>query len=253
MDGKGSLGLDDGASEPRSLESRAPVSNTRVSCRLQLLVGFTIKPMILSSANIPQSDAGYAWWAGNAWFINLSGAHVAHAGLIVFWAGAMTTFEVASLGWAVRVSGEVFDVFPFFVVGVLHQGRRKRQLAAIHAVERPVPLCECYAMKQVEAHRGVEGVSPHFMPYGLALHLDSVAVTWLVMLSVVVFSVAYPVDSLVEYLSDLTITQAIFSEFIPLVGSIFIFVLGSNWLGALVPWSLVPLPAPSEEASAPNE
>jgi hypothetical protein len=126
--------------------------------------------------------------------------------LIVFWAGAMTTFEVA-MGWGVRVSGEVFDVFPFFVVGVLHlvsgavlagwsglhQGRRKRQLAAIHAVERPVPLRECYAMKQVEAHRGVEGVSPHFMPYGLALHLDSVAVTWLVMLSVVVFSVAYPV------------------------------------------------------------
>ena len=32
----------------------------------------------------------------------------------------MTTFEVASLGWGVRVSGEVFDVFPFFVVGVLH-------------------------------------------------------------------------------------------------------------------------------------
>ena len=101
-------------------------------------------PMILSSAIIPQADAGYAWWAGNARFINLSGAllgaHVAHAGLIVFWAGAMTTFEVAhldtqlpfyeqgfillphvaSLGWGVRVSGEVFDVFPFFVVGVLH-------------------------------------------------------------------------------------------------------------------------------------
>jgi len=41
----------------------------------------------------------FAWWAGNARLINLSGkllgAHVAHSGLIVFWAGAMCLFEVA--------------------------------------------------------------------------------------------------------------------------------------------------------------
>ena len=38
----------------------------------------------------------FAWWSGNARLINVSGkllgAHVAHAGLMVFWCGAMTLF-----------------------------------------------------------------------------------------------------------------------------------------------------------------
>jgi hypothetical protein len=70
----------------------------------------------------------------------LLGAHVAHAGLIVFWAGAMNLFEVAhfvpekpmyeqgfillphlaTLGWGVGPGGEVLDTFPYFVSGVLH-------------------------------------------------------------------------------------------------------------------------------------
>ncbi len=93
---------------------------------------------------LPQGDSGYAWWAGNARLIltsgSLLGAHVAHSGMIVLWCGAMTLFEVshlssdlpfyeqgcillphlASLGYGVRTSGLVSDVYPFFVSGVLH-------------------------------------------------------------------------------------------------------------------------------------
>ncbi|KAK9204838.1 hypothetical protein WN943_015102 [Citrus x changshan-huyou] len=91
-----------------------------------------------------QETTGFAWWVENARLINLSskllGAHVAHAGLIVFWAGAMNLFEVAhfvpkkpmyeqglillphlaTLGWGVGPGGEVTDTFSYFVSGVLH-------------------------------------------------------------------------------------------------------------------------------------
>ena len=91
-----------------------------------------------------QESTGFAWWAGNARLINLSGkllgAHVAHAGLIVFWAGSISLFEVshfvfekpiyeqgfillphlATLGYGIGPNGEIIDITPYFSVGVIH-------------------------------------------------------------------------------------------------------------------------------------
>ncbi|WP_138499631.1 photosystem II reaction center protein CP43 [Nostoc sp. PA-18-2419] len=108
------------------------------------MVTLSNRPNILGGTGRDQESTGFAWWSGNARLINLSGkllgAHVAHAGLIVFWAGAMTLFEVAHFipekpmyeqgfillphlatqGWGVGPGGEVIDTFPYFVIGVLH-------------------------------------------------------------------------------------------------------------------------------------
>lgn len=96
--------------------------------------------------NSPQSidRLDIPWWSGNARLQDVSGrllgAHVAHAGLIVFWAGAMTLWEIscfdpsqpmyeqglillphlASLGWGIGAGGAIVNTYPYFVIGALH-------------------------------------------------------------------------------------------------------------------------------------
>ena len=90
------------------------------------------------------SNDNYGWLSGNARLIDLSGqllgAHIAHAGLIMFWAGSVTLLEIdrfvtdvplneqgllllpnlARLGWGVGAGGEIVDLYPYFVIGILH-------------------------------------------------------------------------------------------------------------------------------------
>ncbi|HAN46619.1 MAG TPA: chlorophyll a/b binding light-harvesting protein [Cyanobacteria bacterium UBA8156] len=85
----------------------------------------------------PQSGvvAGIPWWSGNARLTELSGkllgAHVAHGGLIVLWAGAMTLFELAHWEPTTPMYAQGLIVLPhlasqgwptdsYYAIGVLH-------------------------------------------------------------------------------------------------------------------------------------
>jgi photosystem II CP43 chlorophyll apoprotein len=84
------------------------------------------------------------WWAGNARLTDLSGrllgAHIAHAGLIVLWAGAMTIFEIshydrtqpmyqqglillphlATMGLGIESNSQIIDTDVYLNIGAIH-------------------------------------------------------------------------------------------------------------------------------------
>jgi photosystem II CP43 chlorophyll apoprotein len=104
-------------------------------------------PVFRALGWVPNSDnqeSGAPLLAGNSRFTDLSGrllgAHVAHAGLIVLWAGAMTLFELsrfdptlpmyeqnlillphlATLGIGITEGGQVVDTYPYLAIGMVH-------------------------------------------------------------------------------------------------------------------------------------
>lgn len=94
--------------------------------------------------SIAENNPRLAWLVGNAKLVNFSGqllgAHLAHAGLIMFWAGTTTISEVlrwqpglsladqnflllphlATLGWGIGDGGVVLDTHAYLVIGMIH-------------------------------------------------------------------------------------------------------------------------------------
>nr|YP_009589669.1 photosystem II CP43 chlorophyll apoprotein [Selaginella remotifolia]QBL76252.1 photosystem II CP43 chlorophyll apoprotein [Selaginella remotifolia] len=162
-----------------------------------------------------QETTGFAWWAGNARLINLSGkllgAHVAHAGSIVSWAGAMNPFEVAhsipekpmyeqglillphlaTLGWGVGPGGEATDIFPYLASGVLHlissavpgSGGIYHSLIGPDTSEESFPFSG-YAWRDRNKMTTILGIHPvllgigAFLPVFKALYFGGVYDTW---------------------------------------------------------------------------
>ena len=89
-------------------------------------------------------SVSYDWWAGNSGVAKRSGsfiaAHTAHAGLIMFWAGAFTLFELArydallpmgdqglillphmaSLGLGLGAGATIVNTEPYIAIAAFH-------------------------------------------------------------------------------------------------------------------------------------
>ena len=111
-------------------------------------------------------------------------------------------------------------------------------------------------------------VGKHFYweVFGYSLHGQVFLVSWLVIFLVVGASVLgtsaitevprglwqNAMEAVVEYVQNIAKSQIgkDFKEWVPFVGSLFLFIFVSNWLGALVPWKLIHLP--EGELAAPT-
>jgi F-type H+-transporting ATPase subunit a len=101
---------------------------------------------------------------------------------------------------------------------------------------------------------------------GLSLHGQVFLVSWLVIFLVVGASLLgtssitevprgiwqNAMEAIVEYVQNIAKSQIgkDFKEWVPFIGSLFLFIFVSNWLGALVPWKLIHLP--EGELAAPT-
>ncbi len=91
-------------------------------------------------------DVTYGWWAGNSRLTNSSGkfiaAHAAHTGLITFWAGAITLFELARYDPSVPMGHQPLIALPhlaaigigFDETGAVWTGANVASVALVHLI-----------------------------------------------------------------------------------------------------------------------
>ena len=101
---------------------------------------------------------------------------------------------------------------------------------------------------------------------GVALHGQVFLVSWFVITLLVIFSVLGTqtqnripeswqnfMESVVEFTTDIAKNQlgeSFYRPWVPFVSTLFLFIFGCNWSGALVPWKLLVLP--EGELAAPT-
>ena len=60
-------------------------------------------------------------------------------------------------------------------------------------------------------------------------------------------------ESVVEYVADIAkdqLGESFYREWLPFIGTLFLFIFGCNWAGAIIPWKLIQLP--EGELAAPT-
>jgi F-type H+-transporting ATPase subunit a len=114
---------------------------------------------------------------------------------------------------------------------------------------------------------GIE-VGKHFYweIQGVTLHGQVFLVSWFVISLILLFAVLGTIgkkfipdtfqnlmETVVEFTQEIALNQigkAEYEPWLPFIGTLFLFIFGCNWAGALIPWKLIELP--SGELSAPT-
>jgi F-type H+-transporting ATPase subunit a len=93
---------------------------------------------------------------------------------------------------------------------------------------------------------------------GFLVHGQVLAIIWFVVSILVVLSVLGTLnadriphgfqnfmESAVDFVTDIArdqLGESFYKEWIPFIGTLFFFIFGSNWAGAVIPWKLIHLP-----------
>ncbi len=101
---------------------------------------------------------------------------------------------------------------------------------------------------------------------GFLVHGQVLVVSWFVLSILLVFSLLGTnnaarvphgwqnfMESAVEFVADIAKNQlgeSFYKEWVPFVGTLFFFIFGCNWAGAIIPWKLIHLP--EGELAAPT-
>ncbi len=101
---------------------------------------------------------------------------------------------------------------------------------------------------------------------GITFHGQVFIVSWFVILLIILISILGSIkpkqipeswqnfmESVVEFTKEIAVNQLGDSEYrpwLPFIGTLFLFIFGCNWAGALIPWKLIHLP--EGELSAPT-